>query len=171
MAGDEREQGTERELGRKRERKKAGTRNRRSVMGGRVSPFSSWIPLQPPFPGISLATAPGSPSARPFQLSPSHLQMEKKRPGQGPQVEGSWRGKRTVCCGHPSTEGGQTLEPNSQSHQEQGFALHLRERPSALWLELHGAGGRAGADPRCKGLSRRRQRTGARWSAAGQVNL
>lgn len=97
--------------------------------------------------------------------------MEKKWSGPGLQVEGSWREKHTVCCGHPSAEGGQTLEPNSQGHQEQGFALHLRARPSALLLELRCAGSQAGGDPRCKGLSRRRQRTRARWSAAGQVNL
>lgn len=78
---------------------------------------------------------------------------------------GDWREKRTICCGHPSSEGGQTLEPNSQDHQEQGFALHLPAHPSALLLELRAA--RAVRS----GLSRRRQRTGARWSAVRQVNL
>lgn len=40
------------------------------------------------------------------------------------QVEGSLRAKLTGG-GHPSAGGGQTLEPDAQSHQEQRFALHL----------------------------------------------
>lgn len=138
MAVGGREQETEWEL--RRKEKKAGTQSRRSVMGGRVSPFSSWIPFQPPFPGIYCAWESQCMHVLPTFSLPSSDGEKVVLSGSAGGGRGSWREKRTVCCGHPSSEGGQTLEPNSQDHQEQGFALHLPVHPSALLLELRGVG-------------------------------
>lgn len=174
MAGGGRELGTEREIGRmkknnnNKEEEEAGTRSRHSVMGGRVSPSSSWIPLQPPFPGNLFGYCACLVHVLSNFLPPI---FRWRKSGLVPVCR--WRGAGAENIpSAAATPPRKAVKLWSQTPRATRSRALLSISGRALLLCCWNcAGSQAGGDPRCKGLSRRRQRTRARWSAAGQVNL
>ena len=107
------------------QRDTAGTGCRPSKIGGRIPS----LPRQNPTPVTLLgagARARRVPDAHPQPLPTSSFpssQPVELATEQNLQMERSLRAKLTVG-------GGQTLEPQAQTHQEQCFALHRGARPS-----------------------------------------